>query len=290
MELNFTDPSELYRRFRERVTNLIQERGVSEAVCAELRNWGQFYEFPVVASWTRRLLRDGPNIRDFSHAAILLECFGIAFRGDMVGHIGRDLLVGPLHSENNTFRSSAINVLVRWLEYDEDGMWLDVAEDHLEREQDPKLHTYLQSSVLEIVEGLDEEEEDEDPLFEEFLEVRRGCAVEMKGTAPILKIKPLICQLTGLTPPVLGSIIEYIQMPLKNLFGDDIDISRVMDDLQYTHPATNHLGVIWSQVSGGRHLRVWDTNGSFAFSVEPTASCDNPDPTKHRWLFFCHLR
>ena len=112
----------------------------------------------------------------------------------------------------------------------------------------------------------------------------------MKGTAPILKIKPLICQLTGLTPPVLGSIIEYIQMPLKNLFGDDIDISRVMDDLQYTHPATNHLGVIWSQVSGGRHLRVWDTNGSFAFSVEPTASCDNPDPTKHRWLFFCHLR
>ena len=125
---------------------------------------------------------------------------------------------------------------------------------------------------------------------EEWLEVRRDCETEMRGTAPILRIRPLLCQLTGLTPSVLGSIIEYIQFPLLNIDGEPIDISPIMDDLQFRQPATKHLGIQWSEVGDGRLLRVWDTNGSFAFSVEPTASCSDADPMKHRWLFFCHLR
>jgi hypothetical protein len=195
--------------------------------------------------------------------------------------MGRDLLVAPLHSDNEMFRGAAVSVLARWLEYDEDGMWSDMANDHIERETNPDF-------VDDLISAMDFEEEEivkeVDPLLEEFLEVRRGCEIEMRGTAPILKIRPLICRLTGLEPPVLGSIIEYIQFP------PNADISRVMEDLQYSYPAMKHLGVLWSQVGGGRHLRVWDTNGSFAFSVEPTASCNNPDPTQHRWLLFAYLR
>jgi len=272
---------ELFRRFRSRIVRLIGDHGISEAVCAELRSWGQFHDFPVVASWSRRLLRDR-DIRDPNTAAVLLECFGIAFRGDLVGHIGRDLIVRPLSSTNVNFRGAAINVLVRWLEYDDDGMWLDMAEAHLEHEENPELHTRLQSSVMELVEGFEDEEE-ADPRLEEFLEIRRGCVVEMRGTAPILNIRPLLCRLTGLEPPVLGGIVEYLQMPMTDINGDAIDIRAVMEDLQYSSPATKRLGILWSQVGDGRLLRVWDTNGSFAFSVEPTA-------TEDRWLLFIHLR
>ena len=274
LELNLKTPElpEMYRRFREKMLRLVHEHGVSEAVCAELRNWGQFNDFPQVASWTRRLLRDHETSHYANAASVLLTCFGIAFRGDLVGHIGRDLLIAPLHSDNQVFRRAAVGVLVRWLEYDEDGMWHDMAEDHIERETNPGHVDQLMQAM-----DLDEEVLEPSPLMEEWLEVRRGCEVEMRGTAPMMHIRPVICQLTGLPPSVLGSIIEYIQFPPQ------ADIESVMERLNYTHPATKHLGVLWSEVGDGRHLRVWDTNGSFAFSVEPTA-------TEGRWLFFCHLR
>lgn len=282
-------PEDLFHRFADRITQLVYQHGISEAVCSELRNWGQFHELPTVASWTRRLLRRG--MMHYGSAAMLLECFGISFRGDIVGHIGRDLITAPLSSENEPFRAAAVNVLARWLEYDEDGMWHEMAVAHIERETNTELADHLIAHLdFEEDEDLDEEVQEVDPLLEEFLEVRRGCEIEMRGTAPILRIKPIICQLTGLTPPVLGSIIEYIQFPLENINGEPIDISRVMDELQYSQPATQHLGVLWSQVGDGRHLRIWDTNGSFALSVEPTASCRDEDPSNHRWLFFCYVR
>jgi hypothetical protein len=260
---------ELFRRFGSRIVQLIGDHGVSEAVCAELRSWGQFHDFPVVASWSRRLLRDR-DIRGPNTAAVLLECFGIAFRGDLVGHIGRDLIVRPLSSMNVNFRGAAINVLVRWLEYDDDGMWLDMAEDHLKREEDPELHARLQNYVLQFVADFqEEEEEDLDPLLEEFLEVRRNCECEMRGTFPIMKLGPVLAGLTGLDPRLLSGVLELVQMPL----------GAPLDDM-YPH---NHLGLLMSEVGGGRLLRVWDTNGSFAFSVEPTA-------TEDRWLLFIHLR
>jgi hypothetical protein len=278
LELDLNQEAEMFQQFAERVVELMSRHGIAESVCAELRNWAHFHDFPLVASWTRRLLR---NLVDYRNASVLLECFGAAFRGDMVGHIGRDLIGRPLHSNNRDFRTSAINVLGRWLEYDEDGMWLEMAEEHLEREEDDelkeKLWSYITAFVDEEFLELMEEEERPDPLLEEFLEVRRGCELELKGTAPILRIKPLLCQLTGLEPSSLGPIVEYLQFP------PEVDLSDVMEDVYYSYPAIKHLGILWSKVGDGRHLRVWDTLGSFAFSVEPTA-------TEGRWLFFCYVR
>jgi hypothetical protein len=210
----------------------------------------------------------------------LLECFGIAFRGDIVGHIGRDLLIGPLNSSSSQLRGTAINVLGRWLEYDEDGMWLDLAEEQLERERER--NTELYQKLWSFVSWFHDEHDDVQELepdsdYENWLEVRRSCECEMRGTFPIMQLGPVVARLTGLEPQTLGSVLEYVQFPL------DADLEPIMERLEYTHPAIKHLGISWGQVSGGRVLRVCDETGAFAFSVEPTA-------TRGRWLLFAYLR
>lgn len=289
LELQLT-AEKVYARFSEDLLRKIMDHGISEAVCFELRNWAEFHDFAQAASWTRRLLRE----LDVKYACVLLECFGIAFRGDQVGHIGRDLITRPLHSENWDFRAAAVNVLGRWLEYDEDGMWFDMAEAHLEREEDEELHSRLWNSIPDLGDDDDEKllrwiledegefEEEElptNPLLEEFLEARRGCECELRGTFPLLRVGPILAKLTGMPDHLMAGVVEMMR-PWTD-----------MDRILKMKPGARELGIYttsrsaagWNQGDPLRHLRIWDTNGSFAFSLEPTA-------TKDRVLLFCYLR
>ena len=264
------NPSELYYRFQERVLQLIKDQGLSDTLGLELQDWAQSYGFPVMASWCRQFFRDQDD-QNQANACVLLGSFGMSFRGDVVGHIGRDLLMTPLHATNVDLRGVAINVLIRWLEYDEDGMWFDMGEQHLEKEMNESLHECLGFALARCLDGefLEEEEKPQDPLREEFFEVRRNCECELQGTFPILKIGPVLARLIELEPHVVSGILEILQVPE----------CRIGDLL-----SQNHLGLLMTTVSeGGRLLRVWDTKGSFAFSVEPTA-------TEDRWLLFAYLR
>jgi len=265
LDLHQTE-GELFRNFRAHVLELIAEHGVSEAVCSELRNWGQFHDFPMVASWVRRMVRETRHIKV---SQVLLESFARTFRGDVVGHLGRDLLIGPLNSSNIHVRESAIAALGRWLEHDEEGMWLDMAEDQLDRERDRSALLYEKLRTL-VSWHRDAEVQETPPDREDeaWLEVKRECECELRGTFPILKLGPAIARLTGLDAQPLSAILELAQCPVD---GD------------MTMPASvQHLEISTHTAGAGRLIRVWDRLGSFAFSVEPTA-------TKGRFLLFCYL-
>lgn len=275
-ELNFkVAPSELYQQFRARILDQIGEHGVSELVCAELRSWAQSYDFPILASWCRQLLRDSEL--ESSSVCIVLECFGIAFRGDMVGHLGRDLLTGPLHSSNLELRGTAVRVLVQWLTHDGDGMWFEIGEGHLEREENEHLHEHLGASLGRYLndlttldfndfnEGFEDFDEDVKDCPEQFFEVLQDCECEMRGTLPSLKLGPVLVRLTGLEPRVMSDLVELMRMPVES----PVDVP-------------SHLNVKMSQTGDGRILHVWDTNGTFAFSVESM--------TQDRWIVSVYLR
>jgi len=288
-------PDALFRRFHESVTGIIREYGLSEALRYELRNWAEFHDFEVMASWTRRSLRE----IDLQDACILLEGFGITFRGDEVGHIGRDLLTRPLASPNLSFRTAAVGVLARWLEYDEDNLWLDMADMHIDREEDEDLRVMLQDAVaawedqmlkgMMVEEGVQEElpfpdEEDEleepvNPLLEEYFEVQRACECELRGTFPRGRVGPILSKLTGMPEHLMAGVMEML-LPF-------MDVNKILQ----RKPGAEMLGIYTTNRSVGdwdpdaplRHLRIWDTNGSFAFSLEPTATPD-------RVLMFCYVR
>ena len=287
-------PDALFRRFHEEVRSTIRYRGLSEALRYQLRNWAEFYDFEVVASWTRRSLRQ----LDLQYACILLEGFGITFRGDEVGHIGRDLLTRPLASPNLSFRTAAVGVLSRWLEYDEDNLWLDMADMHIDREEDEDLRTMLQDAVtawenqmlkgMMVEEAVQEElpfpDEDEledpvNPLLEDYLEVQRACECELRGTFPRGRVGPILSTLTGMPEHLMAGVMEML-LPFMDV-----------DEILQRKPGTEMLGIYttnrspedWEPGAPFRHLRIWDTNGSFAFSLEPTATPD-------RVLMFCYIR
>ena len=257
--------SDQFGRFRTRIKGLVLQ-GISEELCTELRNWARFNDFPLVASWCRHLLREYVDRQGFARAGTLLESFGIAFRGDMVGHLGRDLLGAPLHSSNDHYRGVAISVLGRWLEYDQDGMWLEEAERHLNREEDEDLRARLWRYITQFVdeEYLPVDEDDEDPLLEEFLEVRRSCDIELRGTLPTSKLPGSLDRLLNIHPNMTLGILETLKVG-------------------HLCVRESNLGFYLSTVPGGHLLRVWDPEGSFAMSLEPTA-------TEDRWLLFAYTR
>lgn len=259
-------PEALFNRFRDRVWDNIRQGGISAALSYELRTWEEAYDLPLVASWVRRILRESV----IELASPVLEGFGRTFRGDEVGHLGRDLLTSSLHHHNIFLRTAATNVLVEWLEYDEDGMWLEMAENRLELEENMGLQLELQTAVNAQLE-LHAREDVQEPnaLLEEFLEVRRGCELEMKGTAPLARVGPFLAEMINMPHHLMASVMEML--------NPGLDINELAPDWVLGIYATHQPNTEF------RHLRIWDPEGAFAFSLEPTAS-------PGRVLMFCYLQ
>lgn len=146
------------------------------AIAQALANWAKFVDFPAVATWVRRHLQEQVS---FQKWAKLLHGFGVAFRGDEVGHIGRDILTPFLGHEEIRRRQVAIEVLVGWSEYDDDGMWLEIIHDTLDRETDPDLYNVLENALQEYT------FEDADDMLTEMLkdcpECNKGHVVTIEG-------------------------------------------------------------------------------------------------------------
>lgn len=271
MQLELPFEKTPYDRFRDRVCSLLQEPGTLRR---ELRTWAEHQDLTLVASWTRRLLRELPTLS----GATLLDEFSHAFRGDEVGHLGRDLLTPYLHASNPFLRSVAVHVLVRWLEYDEDGMWLDMVQDHLGREKSVAVRHFLRSAAEQELEQLELVQEFENvmelespsrdnPLLEHYFEVRRNCELEVRGTAPVDRVGPFIVKMTGIDERLMANVVELLKPH------------------SVTEPYLDELGFYGVHREGTelRHLWVWSPEGTFAFSIEPTA-------TEGRVLLFCYVR
>ena len=258
-----------------------------------LSMWAKANGFVDCASRTKRLLvclTKGP-------ASHLIRAFGHAFSGDEVGALGRDILEFGLRQSSSETRGVSVEVLGRWLDDDEDGAWLDMANDHIDREEDDELKARCQRLVRE---RLDEEEVVEDlmgclvgtpswPDMERALDVVRAGARrsrrrgrETRGTAPPEREEYLAVGRSR--PNRVRAELETKALPsfLEKVVGVDTSITLgVLESLQVGRLVIENvtLGFSITPVDGGWQVRTWALNGAFSFSIEPTA-------TEGTWLVF----
>jgi len=142
------------------------EAGRFHPLARTLRLWGDVHGFVSTATWTKKILVGvfAPHANDFwrslgwghDEGATLLACFGRAFKGDMVGLIGRDIVEPCLRHDDPAVFEAAVGVLEAWLDDDEDGTWQQILEQHteLDEEDEEQLELPLEKS------GISREEQD----------------------------------------------------------------------------------------------------------------------------------
>jgi hypothetical protein len=308
----------MYQRFISRMFLLMNEEEGDELIVQELRNYAKFNDFPLVGAFIKQAMKidlgvdvapNAPSLKGVPPLR-LLTCFGQAFRGDEVGHIGRDILTPLLGHKLAEVRGAAVTVLEHWLEYDDEGMWLEMVSDHLERE------TYTRCELL--VEHYDTEADD---MLQEMMsdcpECLEGHVLTMEGcwycdncgagwdcdpieTLYVLEDE-LIDELEAEDHPEelqpffevhrgaannLRGIFETKQLPhfLERVL--DLNISLTLGFLESLN--IGHLSVrettldllLHPLLHGEGHiLRAWSVKEGFCLSIEPTATDD-------RWLVF----
>lgn len=241
-------PERMYRQFSHSLLGKLDNS--QQAAIDEMRIWVEVHDLPLVANWVRRTLR---ALGHAGQAPEVLETFGYAFRGDVVGAIGRDLLTGPLQAADPDYREAAVNVLCLWLQYDEDGMWLDMAERHLETEDNEELR-YRINLALNVAYGDEElvleDDEEDDVELEEYWNIRYRTKTEVEASMPVLEI-----------PAFLEKMIK---MPMNRTLGllETLKIGKVC----VQDPT---LGLDLGPEIGHCVLKVWDLKGNFALSLEP---------------------
>ena len=324
------DPQTIYQRFVARVFEYLRVDDKASVV-KEMRNWAQWGEgLPLVATWVKRVLRDPPFItpgqgkalsemrkhQKFLQSIEFVVCFGKAFRGDEVGVLGRDILMPLLGDSSSMFvRTRALDVLEGWLEYDEDGIWLEMVHDHLRKE--------TVSTLVARCETLLERYDVEETMFKEMLKDCPDC-----GEGHILFLDDSwYCDDCGIvwdSDPLERDVMEdededeelmeadpryeeyrqvrqgcsvktRSQVPTTQLpdFLDrmlDLHVSMslgFLESMQVGHLCVQEskLAMYLSSLDHGTGciLRAWDPEGSFALSIEPTVSPET-------WLVFAHRR
>lgn len=312
------DPQTIYQRFVARVFEYLRVDDKASVV-KEMRNWAQWGEgLPMVATWVKRVLLAHAQDRT---SYDLLACFGKAFRGDEVGVLGRDLLLPVLGDSSSVFiRARALDVLESWLEYDEDGMWLEMVHDHLRKETVSTLvarcetllerydveETMFEETMFEemlkdcpdcgeghvlffddswycddcgivwnsdplerdVMEDEDEDEElmEPDPRYEEYHQVRQGCSVKTRSQVPTAQLPDFLDRMLDLSVSMSLGFLESMQV--GHLCVQESRLAMYLSSLSH---------------GGCSILRAWDPEGSFALSIEPTASPET-------WLVFAHRR
>jgi hypothetical protein len=229
-----------------------------------LSSWTKVNEFISTASWTKKLLLELRGDRELE-ASRLVRAFGRTFRGDQVGAPGRDIVEYALKRQLIILREAAVTVLEHWLDDDDDGIWLDLLNDHIDFEQDRKLKNQcveLVQGQLDLLGDADEDEDDQpDPAeLEEYLEVGRKLANRARAQLETRALPSFLEKVAGVDQRLTLAALESAK------------IGRlVAEDARY--------GFILSRVGGGWQFRGWRTDGTSSFSIEPTASVDN-------WLVF----
>lgn len=284
----------------------------TRAIAQALADWAKFVEFPAVATWVKRHLHGEVH---FPKWAKLLTGFGLAFRGDEVGHVGRDILTPFLVSRETPRRQVAIEVLVRWSEYDDDGMWLEMIHDALDREKDPELYRVLEDTLQEY--AFEDDEPDAEDMLAEMLqdcpECCEGHVIVMEGVWTCdecgsswsqdpngdeleeeedegfheldATLEPFRA-VQRTTTNNLRALVRVEELPtlLQNVLGlhphltlDCIESARI----GHLSVRENNLAMNLSPLHSGDGfiLRGWSVSGGYTFSIEPTA-------TEGRWLVF----
>ena len=277
LKLNLLSPQQqgTYQRFTMTVLEKLTCDG-QEAVIKYMRDFGLYNDFALLGAMLKRLFNETrgsmyDGLGAWKQPLELLDCFGKAFRGDEVGHIGNDILTPLLADSAVEMREVAVNVVERWLEYDEDGFWFDLLCTHADREENVPLLARC-NKLIELYEedeeAYEDEEEDEPelpPELEEFYEIRRGLPNNARAIVETGKLPFFLHQLTGVDELIVIDLLE--SMKIQELTVRDSNLAFFLSNLN---------------VGSEMIMRCWDPDGSFAFSFEPTA-------TEGRWLVFARF-
>lgn len=230
-----------------------------------LDKWQTINDFVSTAAWTKKLLLELKGKGPARLCTNLLRAFGRAFRGDEVGALGLDIIGYALHQPRLETRLGAYYCLEHWLEDDEAGVWLDVANDHIDKEPDGHLKNLFVELVRENMDALEEldEEVPDPPELKEFLQVTRALKNRARG---LLEVKEL--------PAFLEKLVEVDRGFVLGLL-ESVQVGRlVVESPKY--------GMLLSPLGSKFQLRAWRLDGKNAFSIEPTASDDS-------WLVFARF-
>jgi ribosomal protein S27AE len=284
-----------------------------------MRDFAEYNDFALLGAMLKRLFNE-TRVSTYKEPAWkqpleLLDCFGIAFRGDEVGYIGNDILTPLLADSNVEMRATAINVVERWLEYDEDGFWFDTLVTHAEREENVPLLARC-NKLIDLYEDEEEEEELMTEMMKDCPECSEGHVLAQDGCwycdncgtgwghDPLLvlddddeeeeevKLPSELQEFYDIRrdlPNRTRGIVETGRLPsfLHALTGIDeivvIDLLESMKIRELTVRESNFVFYLSNlNVGAGMIMRCWDPKGSFTFSFEPTASED-------RWLVFARF-
>ena len=225
--------------------------------------WTKANDFVSCATWTKKLLLSLVKA-GLTPAPHLVRAFGSAFRGNEVGALGRDILEFALHQRPPAIRMAALESLERWLEDDEEGIWLDIGNDHLDREPDPE----LKSKCRRLVQGQleddlleDDDMHDEDPPeLKEYNALNRKLPNRLRGQVE-----------TGVLPGYLWRTL-HVSTDITLGLLESSQIGKLVSSSQ-------DYEFLVTPVSGGHQVRARRLDGTHTFSIEPTA-------TEGNWLVF----
>jgi hypothetical protein len=238
-------------------------RGQFNPAVRSLAMWAEANDYLSCATWTKKLLVDLRFHEERGTVASrLVLAFGHAFRGDQVGAPGRDIVEYALKRQDVELRRAALEVLERWLPDDEDGVWLDLLNDHIDFEEDRQLKGQCIELVQRELDVLEEADQDP-PELEEYLAVCR----QLHNRARFL-IE------TSELPRVLEKVVDVDQR-LALAVLESVKIGKLTID-------DDRHGFLLSRVGGGWQLKAWRLDGEASFSVEPTA-------TEGNWLVFARF-
>jgi hypothetical protein len=259
-QLNLYDElGDQFRAFEAAMNKMLESPWVvdepeSNRPCEYVKLATNAHGLATVAAWTKRMMvemaRDGrPELEN------LVRSFGYAFFGEEVGALGRDLLEFALRQDLAT-RVAAVEVLERWHVTDTVDVWMDIINEHIDRELDEELNCHCRSLVLEYLGDAEEEDVLEDPPeLVEYLEVARSLPNRMRALV-----------FRSQVPEFLERNVDVAASFVMGLF-EGMSVGKIV-------ARENESGVLMTRSAGGWQVRCWHPDGKYCFSLEPTATDD----------------
>jgi len=227
-----------------------------------LLEWEEVHGFPSCATWAKMTLRIEAAS---SLSPSLIDAFGEAFRGKVVGHVGRDLIESCLHDERREVRAAAMGVVESWEDDDPEGPWRVLLASALEREG------LCPECGAEACGCDDLEFDDQDDPFEPD---ESECPAQWIAEVQRRDGRARITVSTSLLPDLLRRLCDVD--PLLTL--------AMIESVKVGHACVPdcalRVAVSPLRLGSGHVLRAWSHRT--CFSIEPTAAED-------RWLVFAYL-
>jgi hypothetical protein len=235
---------------------------IGQSLVNTLLDWESVHGFASCATWTKRAVK----IDGLPFAVPLVFALGEAFRGNAVGHVGRDMIEAFLHDDRRDVREAAMTVVEAWAGDDSEGPWGALLDDALAREG--LCPDCGADDCLCDVNDFDdfaaaEETEDnwEDPALEDWRASVRCREARIHITASTRVLPSILERTCSLSLSTTLSMIESVRTG-----------HVCMPD--------GNLRIVLSQLCGGAGhvIRIW--NDRVCVSLEPTG--------EDRWLVFAY--